>query len=180
MSRPVTSHPSITSGFYLFLAVALSACASTQSQFPVLPLELEEDATLNCSELEDELLHANALRDAIVEERGDELTMDILEGAGVMTDVPVIGAVVVGAMLPSQIRQYQEYREALIAAEERMIHVLTLREARRCPTDSSQDSDRTDQQFLSDFEYLKAGLDEGTLSEQEFQEKRRELLDSIR
>lgn len=180
MSRPPNSRPGVALGFYLFLAVALSACASTQSQFPVLPLESEEDANLNCSELEEELLHANALRDAILEERGDELTMDILEGAGVMADVPVIGAVVVGATLPSQIRQYREYREALVAAEERMIHVLTLREARRCLTDWSRDPDRTDQQILSELEELENGLDEGTLSEQEFQGKRRELLDSIR
>ena len=180
MTKSPTFSAGLSLGFCLFLAMALSACASTGSQFPVLALESDEDAILNCSGLEEELLHANALRDAIFEERGDELTMDILGGAGAVAGVSVIDAVVVGAALPGQIRQYQEYRKALIAAEERMIRVLTLRVARSCQADSSQEPDRTDQQILSELDNLQNGLDEGALSEQEFQDRRRELLDSVR
>lgn len=179
MSNPLSSLSKLALSCLLVLSAALSACV-IQSQFPVLPSESGGDAVLDCDGLEDELLRANALRDAILDEHGDVLalvvTTDVLE----MLQPSVIDAVILAATLPGELRQLREYREAAAAAEARLIHVLTLKEARPCPTGLPQDSTRTEGQILSELEDLDRRIDEEELSQQAYRRERRELLDSIR
>ena len=104
------------------------------------------------------------------------VTADVLE----VLQPSVIDAVILAATLPGELRQLREYREAAAAAEARLIHVLTIKVTRRCPTSLSQDSTRTEQQILSELEDLDRRLNEGALSERDYRRERRELLDSIR
>lgn len=181
MSNPLSSPSKLALSCLLVLSAALSACALNQSQFPVLPSESGGDAVLDCDGLEDELLRANALRDAILDEHGDVLALVV---TGDVLDVllsPVIGSIIItAATLPGELRQLREYREAAAAAEARLIHVLTLKEARPCPAGLPQDSTRTEGQILSELEDLDRRIDEEELSQQAYRRERRKLLDSIR
>ena len=156
--------------------LTLSACAST-SQYPILPLESDQDASLSCEDLENELLRANAFRDVILEEQGDVLATDVAFGAISVATADPLGAALSGVLGLSSHRQYQE---AASAAEARMIHVLTLREARQCPAGPSGDSTRAEQQILAELHGLDQRLSAEELSEQAYREERRELLDALR
>ncbi len=164
--------------------LTLSACVST-SQFPILPLESDQDASLSCEELENELLRANAFRDAILEEEGDvlatELATDVADGAMSVVMADPLGAVISGVGGSIRYRQrYRQYQEVVSAAEARMIHVLTLREARQCPAGPSGDSTRAEQQILAELHGLDQRLSAEEVSEQAYREERRELLDALR
>ena len=156
--------------------LTLSACTST-SQFPILPLESDQDASLSCEELENELLRANAFRDAILEEQGDVLATDVAFGAIDVATADPLGAAISGVMGS---RRYRQYQEIVSAAEARMIHVLTLREARQCPAGPSGDSTRAEQQILDELHGLDQRLSAEEVSEQAYREERRELLDALR
>ena len=160
--------------------LTLSACVST-SQFPILPLESDQDASLSCEELENELLRANAFRDAILEEEGDvlatELATDVAGGAFSVVTADPLGAAISGVMGS---RRYRQYQEIVSAAEARMIHVLTLRKARQCPAGPSGDSTRAEQQILDELHGLDQRLSAEEVSEQAYREERRELLDALR
>ncbi len=156
--------------------LTLSACVST-SQFPILPLESDQDASLSCEELENELLRANAFRDAILEEQGDVLATDVAFGAIDVATADPLGAAISGVMGS---RRYRQYQEIVSAAEARMIHVLTLREARQCPAGPSGDSTRAEQQILAELHGLDQRLSAEEVSEQAYREERRELLDALR
>jgi hypothetical protein len=163
----------------LSITTVLAACALT-SQFPVLEVETERDAVLGCAGLEDELLRANALRDAILAEHGDLLASDAVGiSTGIMTD-PLIGGIATAAALPSQRRRYRQLQVAAGAAEARMIHVLTLREDEACPVAMSQDPARTERQILADLEHLEHRFSDANLTEREYRRERRELLDLVR
>ena len=156
--------------------LTLSACVST-SQFPILPLESAQDASLSCEELENELLRANAFRDAILDEQGDLLATDVAFGAVDVAMADPLGAALSGVMGS---RRYRQYQEIVSAAEARMIHVLTLREARQCPAGPSGDSTRAEQQILAELHGLDQRLSAEEVSEQVYREERRELLDALR
>lgn len=156
--------------------LTLSACAST-SQYPILPLESDQDASLSCEDLENELLRANAFRDVILEEQGDVLAMDVAFGAISVATLDPFGAALSGVL---GLRWYRQYQEAASAAEARMIHVLTLREARQCPAGPSGDSTRAEQQILAELHGLDQRLSAEELSEQAYRKERRELLDALR
>lgn len=156
--------------------LTLSACVST-SQFPILPLESDQDASLSCEELENELLRANAFRDAILEEQGDVLATDVAFGAIDVVTADPLGAAISGVMGS---RRYRQYQEIVSAAEARMIHVLTLRKARQCPAGPSGDSTRAEQQILAELHGLDQRLSAEEVSEQAYREERRELLDALR
>lgn len=160
--------------------LTLSACVST-SQFPILPLESDQDASLSCEELENELLRANAFRDAILEEQGDVLATDVAFGAIDVATADPLGAAISGVTGSWRYRQrYRQYQEVVSAAEARMIHVLTLREARQCPAGPSGDSTRAEQQILAELHGLDQRLSAEEVSEQAYREERRELLDALR
>jgi hypothetical protein len=156
--------------------LALSACASA-SKFSLLPVESGKDTSLSCEGFENELLRANALRDAILEEQGDFLATGVTDGAISVVTADPLGAAISAAMGSSRHRKYQE---AASAAEARMIHVLLLREARQCPAGPSGDSTRTERQILSELQVLDRRLSTEDLSELTYRAERRELLDSLR
>jgi hypothetical protein len=168
------------SGAALVGCLALGGGCMYTSQFPVLTVQSERDEALDCDDLEDELLRANALRDAIMEEHGDVLARDVAGGALDVAIDPVLGAATTAATAVARRKAYRRYREAAAATEARMIHVLALRAGRACAAVATQDPARTETQILADLEVLERRLDEGMLSDREHRRARKELLDMVR
>ena len=135
-------HKRETGGVFwpLFLMAILFGCGSQpRSEYPVLAQTVDSDTNLGCTGLEDELLKANALRDAIFEEHGDVIREATLREATfgsalILAGDPVFGILsgMLGAATIS--KQTKPYIEAAAAAALRMEQLLVYKERDDCPS----------------------------------------------
>lgn len=164
----------------LFLLCFLLACASPRSSYPELARVLESDVELDCNGYDDELLKANAIRDAIYEEHGDVIERAYLSSAVDVAMDPVLGTLSSVIEGRSTAKAAKTYREAADAAGLRMEQMLIYKERARCPAGRTGDPDVTDSFVLTRLQELNSQLGENEISERQYFVERKELLDGLR
>jgi hypothetical protein len=135
---------------------------------------------LGCNELEDELLKANAIRDAIYEEHGDVLKDAYASTALDMAIDPVsglLGSVINGALT---YKESTAYIEAEVAAGLRMEQILVYKTQRDCPSGETGDSSQTERVLLKQLTDLEIQLSEEEITQEKYVSERRTILDLIR
>ncbi len=177
---PAHPWPCFTTALLVALAATVIGCAQQPSQFPILEVETAHDASLACDGLEDQLLRANALRDAIMREHGDVLAANVFSDATNVAFDPVFGTVEAVVSAPFRQKRYDHYREAAAAAESRIVHVLELRVTRPCRSGPTTDPALDERQIHEALRDLDARAAAKTLSTREYRQQRRALLDSVR
>lgn len=163
------------------LLAILSACGSQpRSTYPVLERTVESDANLDCPGFDDELLKANAIRDAIYEEHGDVIGDAVLASTlDVLTD-PVTGLFSTVLRGSSASVATRKYAEAAIAAGQRMEQLLIYKEQRSCPSGPTGTPGLTDNDALATLQDLQRQLHQQEISQKVFLQQRRQLLDDLR
>lgn len=163
-----------------FLSVFLIGCGSQpRSTHPVLVQVLESDAELDCAGFDDELLKANALRDAIYEEHGDVI-LDTSLGSAVDIATEPISGVLIGILnAASTSKAAKRYIEAAAAAGLRMEQLLDYKERDNCPSSPTADRSLTDSRILKDLQELKSRLDQQAVNAKQYNSERRKLLDDL-
>lgn len=165
----------------LLISVLLAGCsAQPRSTYPVLEQSLESDIELGCTNLEDELLKANAIRDAIFEEHGDVISEAYMSSALDVVSEPITGVIFSVIRGMSTSRSSKKYLEAAAAASFRMERLLVLMIDKQCPTGPNEDPAMTDSQVLSELRLLESQLDREEISNKEYLEARKVLLDTLR
>ncbi len=165
----------------LLAAGVLSGCGSQpRSEYPLLEPSLASDAALDCAGLDDQLLKANALRDAIYAEHGD-----VMGGAVVATAVDVAAEPVTGVLFgmlaaASASKASKKYLRAATAAEQRMEALLADKAARTCTSGPTEDPDMTDSLVLGALQEKKALFKQKHITQQQYDSERRKLLDELR
>lgn len=169
----------------VLICTVLCSCTGIQyrSQYPLLPRVTDRDPGLSCASLDDEILRANALRDAIYEEYSDVLDEEEIEAWDVIRDVQrdpkdaFIDAIF--RELRSQERSGQ-YMQAAAAAGQRLEQLLTYKDERTCTTGPTNDSSLTDTIILENLLSIREQLRAGELTSDEYASQRRNLLDMLR
>lgn len=165
----------------VILAAMLCGCASEpRSIYPVFEQTLESDAALDCSGLDDEILKANAIRDAIFEEHGDVMDEAILSSAVNIATDPIFGAMHSIFIAGSASKAAKEYIEAASAAGVRMEQLLIYKERDDCLTGPTANPELTDTLVLNELRNLQSQFENEEVSEKSYILARRELLDSLR
>jgi hypothetical protein len=166
--------------YTILIMLTLCSCAH-RSTYPVLPTTTERDPELTCPELDDEILKANALRDAIYDEHGEVLTQAVAEAAldTVFYTDPVFAAIDIFE-LGLRRNKLKQYIEAAAAAEQRMQQVLTEKDQRSCPSGPTADETLTDSLILGRLRDLDEQLQREELQGSEYSKQRRELFDALR
>lgn len=164
-----------------FLIVTIAGCASQPvSTYPVLERNLETDAALDCAGLGDQILKANAIRDAIYEEHSDVIEDAVLESAANIAIDPVIGAFESLFAAGSASRAAKKYMEAATAAGVRMEQLLIYKERDDCPTGATADPALTDALVLNELRNLQSELEQEEINDKNYLTARRQLLDDLR
>jgi len=170
-------------GITLALA-GLAACATQyRSTYPVLERIAESDSDLGCAGFDDELLKANAIRDAIFDERGD-----VISDAYIASAVDVVSVAVdpVGGMLGAAInglstsKASKTYIEAAAAAGLRMEQLLVYKQEHGCPSTSTGDPQLTEARVLTKLQQLEVQLCHEEITQAQHFSERRKLLDGLR
>ena len=162
------------------IVATLSSCATPLSTYPVLEKTLESDVSLNCTGFDDEILKANAIRDAIFVEHGDVLEDAVLGTAFSIAMDPIAGLLSSILHARSTSKAAKAYIEAAASAGMRMEQLLVYKERDGCPSGPNADPDQTDTQVLNDLLGLEARLENEDVSPKTYISGRRELIDSLR
>lgn len=165
----------------IFLSIALVGCASQhRSTFPVLQQVASNDKQLDCAGIDDELLKANAIRDAIYDEHGDVLNEAALVTAAYIVTDPITGLVVGAFEGLSASKSSRQYQKAAVAAEVRMVQLLDYKEQKSCPSGQTADPSREDASILAALRELDSSLLREEISPKEYVAARRQTLDDLR
>lgn len=165
----------------MLLAIALAACATRElSQYPVLEPVLAADAQRDCASLDDEILKANAIRDAIYDEHGDVISGAVAGSALEIAMDPLTGSVtsLLGATATS--KASKRYMRAAGASEARMQKLLENKQAKSCPSGPSAKAGLSDELMLERLQHQEQSLANKTISRGQFLRARRELFDDLR
>lgn len=165
----------------VFLITVLNGCGSQpRSTYPVLAQTVESDADLDCAGFDDELLKANAIRDAVFEEHGDVIS-DVTLGTAINVASEPISGVLMGIINGlSTSKASKAYLEAAAAAGLRMEQMLVYKERRDCPSGPTDDPTLTDSVVLNKLQDLESRLHKKDISQKQFVSERRILLDGLR
>ncbi|NND60736.1 MAG: hypothetical protein HKN49_10755 [Gammaproteobacteria bacterium] len=129
--------------FVMLIACTLTSCTQW-SRFPELDRVMPADDELACDALDDEILKANALRDAIIDEQ--------LRRRGVMSGYTVGAALLSPLTLAGRTFKHKriddDYRRAAIAAEDRMRHLLETKQANNCQQALTADAAMSEYRLL--------------------------------
>ena len=149
----------------MLLLALLAGCGSQpRSTYPVLAQTVESDADMDCTGFDDELLKANAIRDAIFEEHGD-----------------VISGVLFGMIRGlSTSKASKTYLEAAAAAGLRMEQILVYKEQSNCPSGLTGDPSMSDSIVLIKLQDLESQLRQESITQKQYISERRTLLDDLR
>ncbi len=159
----------------------IGGCATQQrSQYPVLEPTLPSDAGLDCAALDDEVLKANAIRDAIYAEHGDVVSGAIAGSALEIAMDPLGGAIssLFGAAATS--KAAKQYIRAAAAAELRMEYLLISKQKLSCPDSATADPALTEAAILAGLQEQKLLLDADKVSRRQYVFERRRLFDALR
>jgi hypothetical protein len=162
------------------LVAVLCGCATPLSTYPVLEETLMSDVSLDCGELDDEILKANAIRDAIFEEHGDVIQDTVLGSAALIAQDPISGILMSILASRTTSKAAKTYIEAAAAAGMRMEQLLVYKERDHCPDGPNADPERTDIQVLNDLTALETQLENEEVSSKAYISRRRELIDGLR
>lgn len=161
--------------------VAIAGCASQPlSTYPVLERTLESDAALDCAGLDDEILKANAIRDAIYKEHGDVIQEAVIGSAVMIAVNPIQGVFDSIIAAGSASKGAKKYTEAATAAGARMEQILTDKKRDDCPTGPTADPELTDTLILNELRNLHSRLEKEEMNGKNYLLARRELLDGLR
>lgn len=162
------------------LLLVVACAAQPRSEYPVLEAVRASDAAADCAGLDDEILKANAIRDAIYEEHGDVVGGAVAGTAVDLAMDPVSGILsgIIGAAATS--KATRKYRTAAYAAEQRIEQLLADKDSKACPSGPNADPAMTDSLVLGALRASKAQLDQKEISEREYLSGRRRLLDALR
>jgi len=159
----------------------LDGCAGAnyRSRYPILPKVTDRDQALSCSSIDDEILRANALRDAIYDEYTDVLdeaeieTWDIISATRRDPQDAFLDMILGEIELEASSEQYME---AAGAAGQRLEQLLIYKDERSCsgPTSDLESS------ILAELITNREQLRNGELSTDQYASRRRELLDALR
>ena len=129
----------------LCVSAILSGCSSQpRSTYPVLAQIVESDDELDCSGFDDELLKANAIRDAVFDEHGDVMADAVLNSAAGIVEEPISGFLFGLIRGLSASKASKTYLEAAAAAGLRMEQMLIYKDRDNCPNGPTGDSSLTD------------------------------------
>lgn len=163
------------------LSAVLTACGlQPRSTYPVLEQTVESDADLDCAGFDDELLKANAIRDAVFEEHGDVINDAYLGTAVDIALDPITGIISgIGTGLSTS-KASKTYLEVAAAAGVRMEQMLVYKEEHNCPSGPTGDPSLTDFTVLIKLQDLESQLRQQKVTEKQYISQRRILLDGLR
>jgi len=165
----------------LMLVSVFSGCATEpRSTYPVLEQTLSTDDGLDCLELDDGILKANAIRDAIFKEHGDVIDGAVMGSALEIAVDPVFGTMQSVFNAVSVSRRAAKYIEAAAAAGSRMEQLLEYKEGDDCPSGPTAIPDLTDTQVLNELRNLESQLESAEVNGKDYIAARRALLDNLR
>ena len=150
-----------------------------RSRYPVVPKVTDRDPDLSCELLDDEILRANALRDAIYEEHNDVLDEAEIEAWDIISATRREPEDIFVDMLLDELAEEDrsgEYMEAAGAAGQRLEQLLIYKEDRSCsgPTSDLESS------ILTALSASRDQVRTGELNTVQYASRRRELLDALR
>ena len=161
--------------------LVLSGCASEpRSTYPVLEQTLAMDEKLVCVGMDDEILKANAIRDAIFEEHGDVIEQAVVGAAIDLAIDPVTGVLASIFNAGHTSRRTKAYIEAAAAAGVRMEQLLEYKNRDGCPSGPTAIPGLTDTLVLDKLRKLQSQLESEEVSGKSYISARRELLDDLR
>ncbi len=165
----------------VFLLAILIGCGSQpRSTSPVLAQTVDSDADLDCTGFDDELLKANAIRDAVLDEHGDVIAGATLETAGNIVTEPISGVLFGLIKGLSVSKASKTYLEAAVAAGLRMEQLLEYKERSDCPSGPTGDPSLTDSTALIKLHDLESQLRQEEITQKQYVSERRRLLDGLR
>lgn len=164
----------------MLLAILVGCSSQPLSVYPVLEQTLESDADLDCPAFDDELLKANAIRDAVFEEHGE-----VIGGAYASTALDVVSDPVSGVLFgimrsTSVSKATKTYIEAAAAAGLRMEQLLEYKQRDNCPSGPTGDPDMTDTTALIALQDLESKLGREEITQKKYLQDRKKLLDALR
>ena len=161
------------------IMVLLCGCAAAppKSQYPVLSTTTENDMEFSCSEMDDEILKANAVRDAIFAERGayiaDKTANAVSNLALIQSPILMVFDLLTLGTL-NKTERHENYIEALLAATQRLRQLLIYKQDRGCPSGPTADPELTDNLILAQLQDLERQLEEEEITEKEAVKRARE------
>jgi len=172
----------------VLISAALGGCVMSRytSQYPILPQVTDRDPGLSCTLLDDEILRANALRNAIYEEHGDFMDQAEEMETGAWDIYRAAQHNPRGAIVDWILRERRtedrsgQYMEAAGPAGQRLEQLLIYKDERGCPTGRTQDSMMTDSTILADLMFVREELRNDEVSHSQYASDRRQLLDTLR
>lgn len=172
---------SFTFSLAVLLLALLAGCGSQpRSTYPVLAQTVESDADMDCKGFDDELLKANAIRDAIFEEHGDVIS-DAYWGTALDVATEPISGVLFGIIRGlSTSKASKTYLEAAAAAGLRMEQMLVYKEQSNCPSGLTGDPSLSDSIVLIKLQDLESQLRQESITQKQYISERRMLLDDLR
>ena len=165
----------------VMLVSVFSGCASqSRSTYPVLEQTLSTDDELDCLGLDDGILKANAIRDAIFREHGDVINEAVLGSVLEIAVDPVFGTLqsILAAVRTS--KSAKKYIEAAVAAGSRMEQLLEYKERDACPSGPTAIPELTDTDVLNGLRDLELQLEGAEVNGKDYIVARRALLDNLR
>lgn len=165
----------------VFLLAILIGCGSQpRSTYPVLAQTVDSDADLDCGGFDDELLKANAIRDAVFDEHGDVIGEAAFVTAADIATEPISGILFGLIRGLSTSKASKIYLEAAAAAGLRMEQMLVYKERNNCPSGPTGDPSLPDSTVLSMLQDLESQLRQEEITQKLYISERRILLDGLR
>jgi hypothetical protein len=164
----------------LLLAVLAGCVSQPRSTYPVLAQTVESDADMDCTGFDDELLKANAIRDAILEEHGVVIGAAYLGTAVDVATEPISGVLLGMIRGLSTSKARKKYIEAAAAAGLRMEQMLVYKEQKNCPSGPTGDPSLSDSITLIKLQDLESQLRQESITQRQYISERRMLLDDLR
>lgn len=162
------------------LAAGFAGCATTYTEYPILPQTLEADEGLSCEALDYELDQADQLRDRIIKEHGDVIS-DAVTDTAVDAVFNPVSAAVSGVMKSVGVSgATKHYTEAAAAAGTRMEQLLRYKRTKDCDSGITREWGTTDEDLLARLEDLLVEYEAGNMSAKEYLKHRAEILSTVR
>lgn len=161
-------------------AILIGCSSQPRSTYPVLVQTVESDNELDCLGFDDELLKANAIRDAVFDEHFDVIDDAVLDSAMDIAIEPISG-ILAGLIRSLSVSSASKtYIEAAAAAGLRMEQMLVYKERDNCPSGETGDANLTDSAVLHRLQDLESQLRQQEITEKQYVSERRATLDSLR
>jgi hypothetical protein len=146
----------------------------------VLAQTVDSDADLDCTGFDDELLKANAIRDAVFDEHGDVIGQAAIGTAVDIATEPISGILFGLIRGLSTSKASKTYLEAAAAAGLRMEQMLVYKDRNNCPSGPTGDPSLPDSTVLSMLQDLESQLRQEEITQKQYISERRILLDGLR